>query len=397
MLIILFLSIQAFFLPYLLWLLFMAIAGRRRDEEFPQVEKRLRFAIIVCARNEERVIAKLIDSLKEQDYPSECSEVFLIAHNCTDNTAAIGRVHRAVVWELTQSEDPRKGDALKYAVDRIQMEYPDLFDAFCIFDADNIVDSRYLSEANSALQSGADGVVGLRDSINPDACWVSNMCSVHWLMLSRMYHMPRRWLGLSCFVQGTGYAFLKECMEPDGWKGRSLTEDFEFSANMILANRRVTHTLRARFYDEQPTEFYAWLGQLYRWMFGAKENTRFILSALGGIWSHPIRKWDLFWNASAIPVSGFLGLATGSVLTAGFFTGKWKLAALTAACVSAASYWGIALMALTSVLYCGKSIRRYWRGILAYPFFLFFASALFLLTLPYKKCQWKALLHKGNS
>ena len=45
-----------------------------------------KFAILIAARNEEAVIGSLVHSLKEQDYPKELYNIFVIPNNCSDNT-----------------------------------------------------------------------------------------------------------------------------------------------------------------------------------------------------------------------------------------------------------------------------------------------------------------------
>ena len=52
-------------------------------------KKNHRFAVIIAARNESAVIANLIHSIKVQNYPQELIDVFVIADNCTDNTAQV--------------------------------------------------------------------------------------------------------------------------------------------------------------------------------------------------------------------------------------------------------------------------------------------------------------------
>ena len=47
-----------------------------------------KFAVVIPARNEENVIVSLIHSLKNQDYPQELYDIFVISNNCTDNTRA---------------------------------------------------------------------------------------------------------------------------------------------------------------------------------------------------------------------------------------------------------------------------------------------------------------------
>lgn len=50
------------------------------------------YGILIAARNEEKVIGNLIDSLnslKNQNYPSELINIYVVANNCTDNTSLV--------------------------------------------------------------------------------------------------------------------------------------------------------------------------------------------------------------------------------------------------------------------------------------------------------------------
>ena len=49
-------------------------------------DKTNRYAILIAARNEEQVIGNLIDSLKNQNYPSDYVDIYVCADNCSDNT-----------------------------------------------------------------------------------------------------------------------------------------------------------------------------------------------------------------------------------------------------------------------------------------------------------------------
>ena len=221
--------------------------------------------------------------------------------------------------------------------------------------------------------------------------------------------MPRRRLGLSCFVEGTGFAFLKECIEPEGWTAHSITEDFEFTAKTILKGKRITHTLRAKFYDEQPTEFDAWLAQLYRWMFGAKMNTPFAGKALANLFPNPVQKMDLFWNATAPLAAGLATLATAAVFIYATVTRTplipetvlpgtdWTFNLVLGAGAVLGSYLVMFIMTFLSVVYCGKPIGKYLKGMLAYPFFILAASLLIIISLFHKEYRYKPLIHKGQS
>ena len=50
-----------------------------------------RYAVVIAARNEEPVIGNLVTSVCQQDYPKEMYTTFVIADNCTDNTAEVAR------------------------------------------------------------------------------------------------------------------------------------------------------------------------------------------------------------------------------------------------------------------------------------------------------------------
>ncbi len=85
----------------------------REKERLPVRETgRNRYAALICARNEERVIGDLIDSLKGQTYPAELLDVYVMADNCTDGTAALSASRGAIVYERTDRIRVGKGYAL---------------------------------------------------------------------------------------------------------------------------------------------------------------------------------------------------------------------------------------------------------------------------------------------
>ena len=111
--------------------------------------KRNRFAVLISARNEQMVIGNLIDSINRQTYPGELITTFVVADNCTDETARIAREHGAVVFERFNAELVGKGYALNWLLERIDAAYPDKpFDAYIVFDADNVLEPNYVEEMN---------------------------------------------------------------------------------------------------------------------------------------------------------------------------------------------------------------------------------------------------------
>ena len=63
---------------------------RRHWRDRRQPSRLRRYAVLISARNEEGVIGELIASLKKQNYPAELLDVYVVADNCTDDTAGAG-------------------------------------------------------------------------------------------------------------------------------------------------------------------------------------------------------------------------------------------------------------------------------------------------------------------
>ena len=78
-----------------------------------------KFAVFIPAHNEEIVIENIVDNLKQLDYPKDCYDIYVIADNCTDNTAAAARAAGANVLERNDSKKRGKGYALQWAFEKI--------------------------------------------------------------------------------------------------------------------------------------------------------------------------------------------------------------------------------------------------------------------------------------
>ena len=97
---------QFLYIPAVLWL-------RRRRAALPAAPASNHYAILICARNEAAVIGDLLASLRAQTYPRELLTVYVLADNCTDDTARIAREGGAVVYERFNRQQVGKGYALQ--------------------------------------------------------------------------------------------------------------------------------------------------------------------------------------------------------------------------------------------------------------------------------------------
>lgn len=105
-----------------------------------------RYAILICARNEEKVIGDLIDSIHSQTYPQQYINIFVMADNCQDHTAKIAESHGAMVYTRKNQTLVGKGYALDALLKAIQKDHPTGFDGYLVLDSDNILKEDYLEK-----------------------------------------------------------------------------------------------------------------------------------------------------------------------------------------------------------------------------------------------------------
>ncbi len=236
--------------------------------KFEKAKKNHKYAILIAARNEETVIEKLLESIKLQDYPSNLITTFVVADNCTDNTANISKRAGAVCYERKDEKHKTKGYALKYLVECISRDYGiEKFEGYFIFDADNLLSKDYITRMNESFDAGEKIITSYRNTKNFDDNWISASYALHWLRTIREEHRARSVFGLATRIQGTGFLFANELIK-NGWNYTSLTEDRAFCADAVANGYSISYNNDAVFYDEQPTCFKSALTQRIRWSKG---------------------------------------------------------------------------------------------------------------------------------
>lgn len=236
----------------------------RRRKAVPAAPPAVRFAVVVAARNEEAVIGDLIDSFQRQTYPKEYFDVIVIPNNCSDATEQCARAHGARILPCTVPVKS-KGEVLSFAFSELLSED---YDAFCIFDADNVADEDYLEAMNRAFAAGVKIAQGYRESKNPGSTWVSAGYSIYFRMIGECINRPRASWGLPVFLGGTGWAVHKSCLEKYGWETSSIVEDCEYTLSCVLRGEKIAWVRDAVTYDEQPVSFRQSFTQRRRWSSG---------------------------------------------------------------------------------------------------------------------------------
>lgn len=258
-----------FFVCYAYQFYYIAVPYIKKDAPL-HVPQKNRFAVLISARNESNVIRELLDSIKAQSYPAELVDVYVIADNCTDNTADIARACGVNVYERFDKKNVGKGYALNFALKNIAHEHGmDYYDGYFVFDADNVLDPLYIEEMNRTFSSGYEALTSYRNSKNYGDNWISAGYALWFLRESKYLNYSRMLCNTSCAISGTGFMFSKKiAKELNGWRYYLLTEDIEFSVDRVINNYKIGYCKDAVLYDEQPNTFSQSVRQRMRWAKG---------------------------------------------------------------------------------------------------------------------------------
>ena len=257
-----------FTFAYLYQFIFILMVLRKGDVKLPEAKRRHRYAFFIAAHNEEEVIGNLVRSIKAQDYPADLIETFVVADACTDNTAEEARRAGAIVYERNDLARKGKSWVMDYGFNRILNEYGDKFEAYFVFDADNIVSPTYVTEMNKVYDMGYLVSTSYRNSKNFDSSWVSAAYALWFIREAKFLNNARMMAGTSCAVSGSGWMVANSIVRGmHGWDFHTLTEDIQFST-FCAANGIKIGYAPAEFFDEQPVTFKASWTQRMRWSKG---------------------------------------------------------------------------------------------------------------------------------
>lgn len=244
------------------------IIGFFKAKRWPETDKTHNYAFLIAARNEEMVIGNLIDSIRKNNYPQDKITIFVIADNCTDNTAKVCRDRGCIVYERHNKVEIGKGYALNVLVDQISKDYGiNAYDGYFVFDADNLLHPDYIKEMNKVFSSGEKMITSYRNTKNFDANFISAGYGYHHYRTLRSLHIARTRLGLSCCITGTGFLISNEILR-NGWPWKLITEDIEMTVDKAIEGYKVVYCHDAIFYDEQPVSFKIMFRQRLRWAKG---------------------------------------------------------------------------------------------------------------------------------
>lgn len=384
------------FLYHILFLFIPLVAPKRPEKD----ASLRRYAVLIAARNEEAVLPHLLDSLRSQDYPAELVDIFVIADNCTDATAQVAQDHGAAVFTRFNRQLVGKGYALNYLLKQIDRTVGlEKFDAFLIFDADNLVAPDYIRRINQLPEQGYEAFCGYRNTKNFGGNWLTSGYALWYLHESTHLNRSRMAVGSCCAVSGTGFGFTRQLLERmGGWNFHTLTEDLEFNHWCAVNGIKIGYCHDAIVYDEQPLSFRQSWKQRTRWaQGGAQVSVRYAAPIARGIFRGG---WAGFscMDFATVSLWGFLlSLVTFLVgaLTALLTQSAAELLYSAVLMIS----WGYGTLFFLGAWTAVMEWRRIRAGTLqklvavfTFPLFMMTFVPITLTSL-FRKCRWEPIAH----
>jgi cellulose synthase/poly-beta-1,6-N-acetylglucosamine synthase-like glycosyltransferase len=263
-------------LPSLLMVLYLdvlSVAAALWRRAPPHAQPRNRFAFLVPAHNEEMLLPRLLDSLSALDYPRDLYDVYVVADNCTDRTAAVGTAGGARVHERRDERLVGKGHALHWLLAEIR-ESGSRYDAYVVLDADSVVSANFLQVMNRHLERDDPVIQSYYGVLNREESWSSALRYAGLALFNGLRPRGRDALGLSAGLRGNGMCFQSSILERFGWKSFTLAEDVEFHLTLVEAGIRVSYAAEASVLADMPTSLQQARSQNVRWERGRLQMLR---------------------------------------------------------------------------------------------------------------------------
>ena len=363
-----------------------------------------KYAVIIPARNEERVIGQLIKSIKDQNYPQELIDVFVVADNCTDDTALVAKEAGGIVRERFNRSKVGKGYALDYMLKIIERDYSfNNYDGYFVFDADNLLDVNYILEMNHTFNRGYRVVTSYRNSKNFDQNWISAGYALWFLHESEFINLPRMLLKTSCAISGTVFLVQANLIkENGGWIHHLLTEDIEFSVSHVIKGEKIGYCSKGMFYDEQPITFGQSWNQRLRWAKGFyqvlyKYGNKLFQGIIQG--ENKFSCYDMMMTIAPAMILSWISLIWNGFLSLAFLSGEKKVGYIPTIEGVEGILWFygfLFLIGFITTLTEWKKIRgsnlKKISYMFTFPLFMFTYLQISIVAL-FKKIEWKPIAH----
>jgi len=229
-------------------------------------------SVIVPAKNEEKVIGRLLGCLLNFNYPKSKMEIIVVDDNSIDKTCKICKEiannHQDQIKIIRRLKSSTKAGALNYGLKFAKGDIIATFDADSLPESDGILNAiEYFNDSKVA------GVQGTIYSSNSEENMLTKFISLERSLQYQVYQNGKDNLGLFVSLNGTCQFIKKSVLEEmEGWNEKNLAEDMELSLRLAEKNYKIKYALDVKTHEESPNNLSGMIKQRTRWFRGNIEN-----------------------------------------------------------------------------------------------------------------------------
>jgi len=230
------------------------------------------FSILIAAKNEEKVIERLLKTLLTLEYPKEKMEVIIVEDGSKDKTREIcmkyAQAHPNLIKFYHKEVSCGKPSALNFAASKAKGEI------ICILDADNVPSKDLLLKAAEYFQdSKIVAVQGETLSLNANETLISKIVSYEEKIWFKLFIAGKNALNLFVPLTGScGFLRKKILDEVGGWSEDSLAEDVELAMKIIEKGYSIKYASNINSWQESVNSIKKLFKQRIRWFRGYMET-----------------------------------------------------------------------------------------------------------------------------
>jgi len=235
------------------------------DADLPAV------SILIPARNEEKVIASLLERISELDFPEDKLEILVIDDGSEDKTGEIvgAWTRKDPRFRLIAIPSGQGGKGKGEALNRGLREAT--HGVIAVYDADNMPEKLSLKHLCSALVSDPKlaAVTGKYRAYNKGTNLLTRFINLESIAFQWIIQAGRWMLLKIAFISGTNFVVRKSILEEiGGWQPDALTEDTDLTFRIYQQGYLVRFLPQSVSWEQEPESLKTWIRQRVRWARG---------------------------------------------------------------------------------------------------------------------------------
>jgi len=370
--------------------LFETVQKKLTDQELPVLD------VLVAARDEENVIARLVERLLNLDYPKNKLTIYIVDDGSTDKTPLIlDRLSKEVENLKIISRSPMAGGgksgALNYALQFLQGEW------ILILDADAQLKQDTLKRLFSFVREGSWSAVQLRKSVLNVSKNFLTTCQSMEMAMDAIFQYGRLSVAGVSELRGNGQFIKKDVLlECGSFNEDTVTDDLDLSLRLLLSKSKIGILWDPPVMEEAVENVSALFRQRQRWAEGGLQRFFDYGDQLLTNKIDYLQKFDVtyfFVLQYALPIISMLDLIISIVLLK---SPIYLPISFTAFTLSGVAFWyGSSCKSEGPVSKNHNSLMIFVSIFYLSHWFLVIPWVTLKMSIFPKKILWKKTLHKG--